>query len=223
MKDDGSDSFLTRWSRRKVAARVGKPLDEPARPPGSTGGADVPQVGQRSAGSEADKGVDERRAGADPPAQPENARPELPSIDALRGLESEYREFLRSDVDDGTRRAALKKLFADPHFNRMDGLDVYIDDYSQPDPIPAAMLRTLSHAKDLLFGAEEKTAREAPTGEPAGDGDAHRTDAAAQEAQPDSASVTDSGMPDASRPANAPNCPECAQLSQKKAEEKNGT
>ena len=30
----------------------------------------------------------------------------------------------------------MKKLFADPHYNVMDGLDVYIDDYSKPDPIP---------------------------------------------------------------------------------------
>jgi hypothetical protein len=32
------------------------------------------------------------------------------------------------------RNAALKKLFTDPHFNVMDGLDVYIDDYGKPDP-----------------------------------------------------------------------------------------
>jgi hypothetical protein len=38
----------------------------------------------------------------------------------------------------------------------MDGLDTYIDDYSKPDPIPDAMLRTLAHAKRLLFDEEEK-------------------------------------------------------------------
>ena len=30
----------------------------------------------------------------------------------------------------------MKKLFSDPHFNVMDGLDTYIDDYGKPDPIP---------------------------------------------------------------------------------------
>jgi hypothetical protein len=34
------------------------------------------------------------------------------------------------------KNAAFKKLFADPHFNVMDGLDIYIDDYSKPDPLP---------------------------------------------------------------------------------------
>ena len=40
--------------------------------------------------------------------------------------------------------AALKKLFSDPHFNVMDGLDTYIDDYGKPDPIPPSMLRAHS-------------------------------------------------------------------------------
>ena len=43
----------------------------------------------------------------------------------------------------------MKKLFADPHFNVMDGLDTYIDDYAKPDPIPPAMLRQLASAKFL--------------------------------------------------------------------------
>jgi hypothetical protein len=39
----------------------------------------------------------------------------------------------------------------------MDGLDVYIDDYSIPDPIPNAMLKTLSAARTLgLFEDDEK-------------------------------------------------------------------
>ena len=41
-------------------------------------------------------------------------------------------------VDASVKNAALKKLFADPHFNVMDGLDTYIDDYGKPDPIPEA-------------------------------------------------------------------------------------
>jgi hypothetical protein len=43
----------------------------------------------------------------------------------------------------------MKKLFADPHFNVMDRMDVYIDDYGQPDPIPQAMLRQMVSAKFL--------------------------------------------------------------------------
>ena len=56
----------------------------------------------------------------------------------------------------------MKKLFADPHFNVMDGLDIYIDDYSKPDPIPTPMLRQLASAKFLdLFDEEEKEEAEA--------------------------------------------------------------
>jgi hypothetical protein len=84
------------------------------------------------------------------------AKPELPSIETLRGLASEYKDFLRPGVDEKLRQAALKKLFHDPHFNVMDGLDVYIDDYSKPDPIPDAMLRTLAHARGLLFDEEKE-------------------------------------------------------------------
>jgi hypothetical protein len=59
----------------------------------------------------------------------------------------------------------MKKLFSDPHFNAMDGLDVYIDDYSKPDPIPPEMLRKLASASFLkLFGDEEDEAGKDPAG-----------------------------------------------------------
>ena len=55
------------------------------------------------------------------------------------------------------KNAAMKKLFADPHFNVMDRMDIYIDDYSQPDPLPLAMLRQMNGAKFLnLFEEEDK-------------------------------------------------------------------
>jgi hypothetical protein len=33
----------------------------------------------------------------------------------------------------------------------MDGLDIYIDDYSQPDPIPPEILAKLRHAREWLM------------------------------------------------------------------------
>ena len=54
------------------------------------------------------------------------------------------------------KNAAMKKLFADPHFNVMDRMDIYIDDYGQSDPIPEAMLRQMVGAKFLnLFEDED--------------------------------------------------------------------
>ena len=60
----------------------------------------------------------------------------------------------------------MKTLFADPHFNVMDGLDIYIDDYSLSEPIPEAMLATLNQARGLLFDAPEEAwpAAETPAG-----------------------------------------------------------
>ncbi len=71
------------------------------------------------------------------------------------------------------KNAALKKLFGDPRFNVMDGLDVYIDDYSKPDPLPASMVRQMAQAAFLgLVDPEPPKARAAETtaaGEPAAD------------------------------------------------------
>jgi hypothetical protein len=67
------------------------------------------------------------------------------------------------------KNAAMKKLFADPHFNVMDRMDIYIDDYSQPDPLPLAMLRQMNGAKFLnLFEGEDKD-KAAWAGSPAED------------------------------------------------------
>jgi len=78
----------------------------------------------------------------------------LPPLDTLTP-ESDYRAFFHPKVDEDVRRAALKKLFSDPHFNVMDGLDVYIDDYSKTEPIPAAMLAGLRQAQNILQWAKE--------------------------------------------------------------------
>ncbi len=83
--------------------------------------------------------------------------PELPPLESLN-FDSDFAAFMHAKVDAQLRRAALKTLFRDPRFNIMDGLDVYIDDYTKEDPIPPGMLAQLQHARTTLFGppAEEK-------------------------------------------------------------------
>src|SRR5690606_30000982 len=61
-----------------------------------------------------------------------------------------YSAFMAQGVDESVKRSAMKKLFSNPHFNIMDGLDIYIDDYSKFEPISPALLASLSHAKNLL-------------------------------------------------------------------------
>ena len=97
---------------------------------------------------------------ASPPAKIENENPaelppELPSVDSLT-FDSDFRAFMGSKVEQGVKRAALKKLFADPRFNVMDGLDTYIDDYSIENPIPDEMMARLDHVRQTLFGRDEE-------------------------------------------------------------------
>lgn len=75
--------------------------------------------------------------------------PDMADVAALRD-DSDFSRFMAKDVDESVRRSAMKKLFSNPHFNIMDGLDIYIDDYGKADPLPPGMLESLLHAKTLL-------------------------------------------------------------------------
>jgi len=86
------------------------------------------------------------------PVQPAEASPveeqPLPPVESLTP-DSDFTAFMKPDVDPGVRREALKVLLRDPRFNVMDGLDVYIDDYSKPDPLPPEWLAQMNQMKHL--------------------------------------------------------------------------
>lgn len=114
------DNFLSRWSKRKHQAnKEPAPPSPPAPPP---------------------------LAAVAPPSDLAAAESEIPeplqAVDSLTP-ESDFKPFMNAKVDPETRRQALKTLFTDPRFNVMDGLDVYIDDYSKPDPLPAGWLEKM--------------------------------------------------------------------------------
>ena len=135
-----SEGFLGRWSRRKQEAT------QPPVQPASDG------------------------LGAQPPVPPPHQAPvahpspepvaELPTLDDAQALTpaSDFQPFMQRGVDAQVRNAAMKKLFADPHFNVMDGLDIYIDDYNQPDPLPTGMLRRMASAQFMKLVPEEAPA-----------------------------------------------------------------
>jgi hypothetical protein len=127
--------FLSRWSRRKLAA---------TRP--------------------AEKREDK------PPAKPA----ELPPPDSLT-FDSDFAAYLTANLEEGVKRAALKKLLHDPRFNVMDGLDTYIDDYTKHEPIPEEMLKRLKHVRSTFQGLEqpkgEETSETAQRDAPAGQDD----------------------------------------------------
>ena len=89
----------------------------------------------------------------DSPA-PVEAKP-LPPVDKLTP-ESDFTGFMQPKVADNLRRAALKKLFSDPHFNIPDPFEPYSRDWNIADPIPPEMLATLNQAKVLLFDKQEE-------------------------------------------------------------------
>ena len=110
-----------------------------------------------------------KRQPAEVPEAPAGPPPELPPLETLN-FDSDFGAFMHAKVDAGVRRAALKKLFSDARFNVMDGLDIYIDDYTKEDPIPPGMLAQLQHARNTLLGppAEEETPPDQGTGTPPG-------------------------------------------------------
>jgi hypothetical protein len=161
MSDDG---FLSRWSRLKAEAREAAPQAEAAPPADPPVPVTVPEP-----------------VPSEPP-------PTLADVAQLT-RNSDFTRFVAPGVDADVRNAALKKLFSDPQFNVMDGLDTYIDDYNKADPLPLSMLKKMAQARflglitesdetpphedaDLQLQPDDAAGRAAP--EPGAGGDAGR-------------------------------------------------
>jgi hypothetical protein len=125
------ETFLSRWSRRKTATAKGIE----GRPRENTS-AQVLKPGDTAPVAAA-----------------------LPPIESLTS-ESDFAPFLRNGVEEALKRRALKTLFQDPRFNVMDGLDVYIDDFSKPDPLPEGWLEQLNQVARLGEYREPEPAAE---------------------------------------------------------------
>ena len=154
--------FLGRWARRKTDVLQGKPADKPMSAP-------VPAVVNLTDDADAERALDNagpqkgvHNSPQSPPASQQDLPPALTLDDArLLTKDSDFRPFMTGRADPGVRNAAMKKLFSDPHYNVMDGLDIYIDDYTKSDPIPESMLRQMVGAKFLkLFDEEEDEKKE---------------------------------------------------------------
>lgn len=153
------DGFFSRWSRRKQAVRAGQPL--PGEPVAPVAEAPAPVAASVPAVAPA--------APVAPVAPVEREAPPAPTLDDVARLtpEADFSRFVAPDVSSEVRNAAVKKLFADPHFNVMDGLDVYIDDYSIPSPLSKADLAKMVGARFLkLVDDPDEAKAPAPTTEP---------------------------------------------------------
>lgn len=158
------DGFLGRWSRRKQEVREGKPVqDLPSLPRAQPAPEVLSAPVAVPAGASA-------QPSATPPAAAQAAAPTVeapapaPTLADAQALTpaSDFKAFVARGVPPEVRNVAMKKLFADPHFNVMDGLDIYVGDYTQPDPLPAGMLRQMASAHAMGFFDHEKKTAPAP-------------------------------------------------------------
>lgn len=142
MRDEPQSGFLSRWSRLKTSAA--KHEDKPAQSDLSALPDSAPSTSAPSTSASTPTAKASQSTAMEPPAT-------APTLDDVAQLtqESDYRAFVGRHVSSDVKNAAMKKLFTDPHFNVMDRMDVYIDDYSHPDPLAPAMLRQMASAKFL--------------------------------------------------------------------------
>jgi len=208
MAEESERFSLSRWSRRKLDAKRAAPAIAEASP------VTVPPepVPVPDAARQDPAGAVE----AATPAPADDVAP-LPPVESL-SIDSDFRPFMSPKVDEATKRAALRKLFSDPRFNVMDGLDVYIDDYTKPDPMPEGMLAKIVGVYDRLAeesaarDAEEAAARAAAVAAPddaAGDASAPATEVdATQPAGDDVLAANEGGEPSPADGAPVPPLPQ---------------
>ena len=150
--------FLNRWAQKKAGLEAeAKDIKKESKPPLSSSSLDIVNQPSAAVGTEVKP--------ADPAQTTVSAEEVVPAAPTLEDVlkltkDSDYSAFVKPGIDPAVQQAAMQKLFSDPHYNIMDGLDIYIDDYSKPDPIPLDMLKKLNQSKMLgLFKtAEEKLA-----------------------------------------------------------------
>lgn len=206
MADDGG--FFSRWSRRKAAERadpttgasVARPL--PVVPADVEPNPFVPvPVARPAAVGDAPTGP--AQAAEEGQGQSAEAPPPL-DLDDVRRLtpDADFRPFVARDVAPEVRNAAFKKLFADPTFNVMDGLDIYVDDYSQPDPLPASLARQLVSARSLGLFDDTSVPKVEPPAVAAGPVGA--SDDSSQGAEPVDMTENQAPVPSAEQAADTP-------------------
>jgi hypothetical protein len=147
---ENEGGFFSRWSQRKQAVKLGLAEEEKPQPKN-------PEPVQSKAVPLATTQQD----AADNKAEPVKL-PTLADVEQLTP-QSDFSSFMSQGVSPEVRNAAMKKLFTDPHYNVMDGLDIYIGDYNTPDPMPAGMLAKMVGAQFLgLVKAPEDVAQSNP-------------------------------------------------------------
>ncbi|MDO8905269.1 DUF3306 domain-containing protein [Hydrogenophaga sp.] len=188
------DNFFSRWSRRKVQVRSGEPMPaEPVAPRPAAAAAPVAVVVQPAVAEPA------------PVEKPEEVPPALTLEDVARLTpESDFSSFVGRGVPANVRNAAVKKLFADPRFNVMDGLDIYIDDYSKPSPLSVAEMAKMVGAQFLKLVDDPNDKREPVAATPSGPDPQPVDDSTPADTAASAPAETPDGAPTDAVPLQAP-------------------
>ncbi|MFM9114523.1 MAG: DUF3306 domain-containing protein, partial [Polynucleobacter victoriensis] len=141
--------FLNRWSKRKAGIETDESSDLKKQPNVSSS-----TISEQAEVSSLPKINSDGVSSTD-----ETPKEVLPTLEDVLKLtkDSDYSAYVKPGIDPAVQQAAMQKLFSDPHYNIMDGLDIYIDDYSKPDPIPLEMLKQLNQSQLLgLFKTSDE-------------------------------------------------------------------
>ena len=162
-----SDHFFSRWSRRKQGLETPEPVQS------KTDNSPAVAVGGQAKLSSHTADSPAANAANTKAPEPTAERPPLPTLDDARALtpSSDFQPFMQQGVAADVRNTAVKKLFTDPHFNVMDGLDIYIGDYNTPDPLPPGMLQKMVGAQFLNLFPPSQDATPEPANAVAAKGD----------------------------------------------------
>ncbi len=122
--EDGTDrdeEFLRRWSRRKAAGAGNDQESDTAR---------------------------EKEAPAPAPEPPPKTDVDMPPLESI-DESTDMGEFFSPQVSEKLRRVALRKMFHLPHFNIVDGLDDYDDDFRTFDALGEIITADMRHQMEL--------------------------------------------------------------------------
>lgn len=184
-KPNDNDGPLSRWSRRKTAARKereapAKQTTEPTLTASLAPNLDSPD----------DKHLPVQSEPVASPDDAATAEPEvdLPDIDSLTE-DSDYSAFMAPNVSGELRNLALRKLFKSSVFNIRDGLDDYDEDFTTFEKLGDIVTSDMRHhaeRKEKEKLAREEALKDTEENDVAQAGDEQPTDEAPTElAEPD--------------------------------------
>ena len=148
--EEEENSFLSRWSRRKLQPRETAPERPEAGPPDTRPREVDPGVAGSSAGEPV---ASTSRAPEPPPREPTDE--DMPALESLH-QDADVSMFFSPKVSPQLRRQALRKLFHTPKFNIRDGLDDFDEDYTYFAPLGDTVTADMRYMKDVA----ERRARE---------------------------------------------------------------